>query len=196
MEQQLITRAELAAVVTRADGSAREIALGGQKKHWEREWERWRQWLPHLSLAAFAVWAAANPELAGQDPGALFGLVTTAGANYLAADFLSGSSARINAFNWQDCGTGTTAMAIGDTALQTPSGLSRVSGTQSTPTSGQYRTVATFNFTSTLAITEWGLFSASTSGTLWDRRTFSAINVANGDSIQFTYTLTVPAGGS
>jgi hypothetical protein len=56
--------------------------------------------------------------------------------------------------------------------------------------------VATFNFTSTLAITEWGLFSASTSGTLWDRRTFSAINVANGDSIQFTYTLTVPAGGS
>jgi hypothetical protein len=196
MEQQLITRAELAAVVTRADGSAREIALGGQKKHWEREWERWQKWLPHLSLAAFAVWAAANPELAGQDPGMLFGLVTTAGANYLAADFLSASSARINAFNFQDCGTGTTAMAIGDTALQTPSGLSRVSGTQSTPTAGQYRTVATFNFTSTLAITEWGLFSASTSGTLWDRRTFSAINVANGDSIQFTYTLTVPAGGS
>jgi len=130
MEQQLITRAELAAVVIRADGSARAIALGGQKKHWEREWERWRQWLPHLSLAAFALWAAANPELAGQDPGVLFGLVTTAGANYLAADFLSGSSARINAFNFQDCGTGTTAMAIGDTALQTPSGLSRVSGTQ------------------------------------------------------------------
>jgi hypothetical protein len=182
MEQQLITRAELAAVVTRKDGSAREIALGGQQKHWEREWERWRKWLPHLSLAAFAVWAAANPHLAG--------------VNYLAADFLAASSARINAFNWQDCGTGTTAMAIGDTALQTPSGLSRVSGTQSTPTAGQYRTVATFNFTSTLAITEWGLFSASTSGTLWDRRTFAAINVANGDSIQFTYTLTVPAGGS
>jgi hypothetical protein len=196
MEQQLITRAELAAVVTRKDGSAREIALGGQQKHWEREWERWRKWLPHLSLAAFAVWAAANPDLAGQDPGMLFGLVTTAGANYLAADFLAASSARINAFNYQDCGTGTTAMAIGDTALQTPSGLSRVSGTQSTPTSGQYRTVATFAFTSTLAITEWGLFSASTSGTLWDRRTFAAINVANGDSIQFTYTLTVPAGGS
>lgn len=30
---------------------------------------------------------------------------------------------------------------------------------------------------------------------LWDRKQFAAINVANGDSIQFTYTLTVTAGG-
>jgi hypothetical protein len=30
---------------------------------------------------------------------------------------------------------------------------------------------------------------------LWDHKVFSAINVASGDSIQFTYTLTVTAGG-
>jgi hypothetical protein len=124
------------------------------------------------------------------------GLVTTAAVNYIAADMLSASSNRINAFNFQDAGTGSVAAAIGDTALGTPAGVTRVSGTQSNPASGQYRSVATIPFTSTLAITEFGLFSAATVGTLWDRRVFSAINVSNGDSIQFTYTVTVTAGGS
>jgi len=31
--------------------------------------------------------------------------------------------------------------------------------------------------------------------TLLDRTLFSAVNVVNGDSIEFTYTLTVTAGG-
>lgn len=30
---------------------------------------------------------------------------------------------------------------------------------------------------------------------MWDHKVFSAVNVANGDSIQFTYTLTVTSGG-
>lgn len=30
---------------------------------------------------------------------------------------------------------------------------------------------------------------------MWDRKVFSAINVVNGDSIQFTYTLTINSGG-
>ncbi|MFN0104327.1 MAG: FtsX-like permease family protein [Bryobacteraceae bacterium] len=92
----------------------------------------------------------------------MLSLVTTAGINYMAADFLSGSSARINAFNYIDCGTGTTAAVIGDTALGTAAGTARVSGTQSDPTAGQYRSVGTVAFTSTLAITEFGIFSAST----------------------------------
>lgn len=32
-------------------------------------------------------------------------------------------------------------------------------------------------------------------GVAWDHKVFSAINVNNGDSIQFTYTLTISAGG-
>lgn len=100
----------------------------------------------------------------------------------------------------------------GDTALVTDSGVARVTGTQSNPSSNQYRSVATMTFVSSLAIIEWGLFSASSSGTLLDRRWFNtsqapqvtassaltvaAINVNNGDSIQATYTLTVNAGGS
>lgn len=100
----------------------------------------------------------------------------------------------------------------GDTVLVTDSGIARVSGTQSNPFSNQYRSVATMSYVSSLAIVEWGLFSASSSGTLWDRRWFntagapattaaaalvaSPINVNSGDSIQFTYTLTINAGGS
>jgi hypothetical protein len=71
-----------------------------------------------------------------------------------------------------------------------------VAGAQSTPSAGQYRSAATINFNGSFAITEWGLFSAAAGPTLWDRRVFAPINVANGDSIQFTYTLTCNAGGS
>lgn len=125
-------------------------------------------------------------------------LVVTGGVNYLATDFASGgASPRISAMNYHDSGTGTVAATSTDSGLGTQAGpATRATGTQSNPATNQYRSVGTINYTSTLAITEWGLFSASTSGTMWDRRVFSAINVANGDSIQFTYTLTLNAGGS
>lgn len=124
------------------------------------------------------------------------GLVTTAGVVYLAADFAAGAS-DINAMNWHGSGIGTTAPVIANTALENTTGApARVSGTQSTPgATNIYRSVATTAYTSTLAITEWGLFSASTAGTMWDRKTFTALNVANGDSIQWTYDLTITAGG-
>lgn len=122
------------------------------------------------------------------------GLVTNAGVAFMANDF-AGISGDITTLNYHDSGTGVTAAAVGDTVLQTPTGNARVAGTQTSPSAGQYRTVATLSYTATAAITEWGLFSASTSGTLWDRKVFAAINVVNGDSVQFTYTLTINAGG-
>jgi hypothetical protein len=197
-EQSLNVSGELQATLIRADGTQSSMVLSRDISWWKEQWLRYKVYLPWLTLGAFISIAAVNPELFGNgDPSSLMlGLVTTVGANYMAADFLSGSSARINAFNQHDCGTGTTAAGIGDTGLQTPAGTARMAGTQSNPSANQYRTAAIIAFTSTLAITEWGLFSNSFAGTLWDRRVFSAINVANGDSIQFTYTLTVPSGGS
>lgn len=124
------------------------------------------------------------------------GLVTTAGVVYLAADFAGGAN-DINAFNYHHTGLSSTAPAIGDTGLGNVTGVpARVAGTQTTPGSTNiYQTVATVAYTSGLAIVEWGLFSASSAGTMWDRKTFAAINVVNGDSIQFTYQLTCTAGG-
>jgi hypothetical protein len=120
-------------------------------------------------------------------------VVTDTGVGYLV-DALQNLTEAEN-LNWHDAGTGVGAEAVGNTTLGTPFGGSRVSGTQTEPASNQYRTTATIPFTSSLAITEHGLFSASSSGTLFDRSVFSAINVVNGDSIQFQYTLTLTSGG-
>lgn len=124
------------------------------------------------------------------------GLVTTAGVNYMAADMAGGAS-DISAFTFHGTGIGAVAAVIGDTALGNATGApARVSGTSTQPgTVNIFRQVATVAYTSTLAITEWGLFSAVTTGTMWDRKTFTAINVVSGDSIQFTYELSIAAGG-
>jgi len=104
-------------------------------------------------------------------------------------------SADITNFKYHDSGTGSTAEAIGQTGLITPTGDARVTGSQSGATSKTYVTVATLPYTTTLAIVEHGIFSASSTGTLWDRSLFSAVNVVNGDSIQFTYNLSLSDGG-
>ena len=90
-------------------------------------------------------------------------------------------------------GTGVVAESNADTALGTPAGPARVSGTQVENGSNTYRTVATIAYTATLAITEHGIFSASAAGTLLDRTVFTAINVVSGDSIQFTFDISVSA---
>jgi len=54
--------------------------------------------------------------------------------------------------------------------------------------------VGTIAYTTTKAITEHGIFNDPTAGTLMDRTVFSAINVVSGDSVQYTYTLTLTAG--
>lgn len=123
-------------------------------------------------------------------------VVTNAGVTYMRDDFNAATGAAdITNFNYHDSGTGIVAEAVGDTGLGTPAGPARVAGTQSAPSAAVYRTVATISYTATLAITEHGIFSASTAGTLWDRTVFAAINVVNGDGIQFTYNLTINSGG-
>lgn len=120
-------------------------------------------------------------------------VVTDTGAAFIADAFRNVTEVEL--MNFHDSGTGVAAEAAANTALGTAAGPARVSGTQSSFAANAYRTVATISYTATLAITEHGVFSASTVGTLLDRSVFAAINVINGDSIQFTYTLTITAGG-
>ena len=122
------------------------------------------------------------------------GLVTTAGVNLMGGDWTN-ATATLKLANFHASGTGTTAAAIGDTAMQTDSGVARATGTQSNSTANIYKTIGTQTYASTLAITEWGLFTTSGGATMWDHKVFSAINVVSGDSIQFTYSLTINAGG-
>lgn len=129
-------------------------------------------------------------------------VITDAGVAFLVDDW-DANGQDISTMNFHGCGTGTNAEAAGDTALQTESTTAlnpdntRATGTRSQPAANQYRSVGTLTFDASAAITEHGIFSqaATGGGTLWDRSVFSAINVASGDSIQFTYTCTVSAGG-
>jgi hypothetical protein len=98
-------------------------------------------------------------------------------------------------FKYHDSGVGVTGEANGDTDIETPDGESRATGTQTEGTSVEYKSVGTIAYTTSKAITEHGLFNTAANPTLMDRTVFSAINVAIGDSITFTYTLTCTAGG-
>jgi|ERR1700694_1896030 len=121
------------------------------------------------------------------------GVITNAGVALWAADW-NNATATIKLATWHDSGTGVTAPTISDTVMQTPTGGARVQGTQSN-INNVYKTIATLAYGSTFAITEWGLFTAITTGTMFDHRTFAAINVLSGDTIQFTYQLTLVSGG-
>jgi hypothetical protein len=113
---------------------------------------------------------------------------------------LAGMASRCNgsggeaAFTYLAVGTGTTAPAAGNTALETEitdSGLARASATVSrvttTVTNDTAQLDKTWNVTGTKAVTEAGAFNAASSGTLLGRQTFSAVNVANGDTLQVIY---------
>jgi hypothetical protein len=212
IKAKLDTTAELSARIIRADGSHRDAHLSTQKldpKHLAQKlmqplsfWSKLYTTLRHSNIipATMTLAAFAHYLQTGDANGISFALVTTAGVNYLAADFLTSSTAHISAFNFHDSGTGTTAAAIGDTGLVTQAGpTTRATGTQSNPVAGTYRTVGTISYASSLSITEWGLFNQAAQGAgsvLWDRRVFTAIAVASGDSISFTYSVQINAGGS
>lgn len=133
-------------------------------------------------------------------------VITDAGVAFMVDDWdvnTASATNDITTLKYHGCGTGTGSESAGDTALGTESTTAlnpdstRPTGTQSQPSANILRSVGTVTFDATAAITEHGLFSqaATGGGTLWDRSVFSAINVASGDSIQFTYSCTLSSGG-
>ena len=123
------------------------------------------------------------------------GVVTDAFVNFLV-DNLVAETAEIGDFKFHDSGTGVVAEAVGDTDLGTKVESGRVTGTQLEGATAEiYKTVGTITYTGTLAITEHGIFSITSGGTLMDRSKFTAINVISGEKIEFTYELTCTSGG-
>jgi hypothetical protein len=89
-------------------------------------------------------------------------------------------------------GTGATAPAAGDTALQTE--LDRNSLTSNIAATNVLTMVGDWAAgDGTGAITEAGVLNAASGGTLYSRATFSVINKGASDTLQitWTYTLTV-----
>lgn len=121
-------------------------------------------------------------------------MITTAFVNFVT-DQLQVETSVFGDFKYHDSGVGITDPAVGDVDIETTDGESRATGTQTESAANVYQSVGTISYTTTKAITEHGLFNASTGVTLMDRSEFAAINVVSGDSIQFTYDLTLTAGG-
>lgn len=124
-------------------------------------------------------------------------LITTAGKAGVASR-INGSGAEA-AFTAIAIGIGTTAAAVGDTALQseiTTNGGERGAATASRVTTDTTddtaRLVKTFTFTGSFAVTEAGaLNNNSAAGVLLNRQVFTAVNVVSGDTLQITINIDV-----
>lgn len=118
-------------------------------------------------------------------------LIVTVGKNYLAAWLQAASQA--GAFmSYIALGTGTTSPAAGDTTLQTEfsgGGYSRSLGTLTNSTNTWQNSAVFSPGNGTGAVTEAGLFSAITVGTMFARQTFSAYNKAAGDTLTVTWSV-------
>jgi hypothetical protein len=118
-------------------------------------------------------------------------IVTTAGKTFIAAR-IAGTSAAV--MGWMEVGTGSTAAAVGDTALGAVVASSRTATSVSggTPSSNTVVYATTFPAgTGTGALTEAGVFNASSSGTMLCRTVFSVINKGASDSMTITWTVTI-----
>ena len=114
-------------------------------------------------------------------------LVVNTGLAFIASRMKDTTDA---AMSHMAVGSGATAAAAGDTALETQIG-SRVSLTSTTVTANATAYVATFAAgTGTGAITEAGIFNALTAGTMLCRTVFSVVNKGADDTLQITWTIT------
>ena len=114
-------------------------------------------------------------------------LVVDTGLDYIASRM---KDATATAMTHMAIGSGTNDPAAGDTALQTQ--LGRVALTSTTFTNNSVAYIASFGAgTGTGAVTEAGIFNASSGGTMLCRTEFAVINKAAGDSITITWTVTV-----
>jgi hypothetical protein len=118
-------------------------------------------------------------------------LVVTTGLGFIASR-MEGTSA--NVMSHMAIGTGSTAAAAGNTTLGTES--ARVALTSTTVTGPAVAYVATFPAgtpASLTAITEAGIFNASSAGTMLCRTVFAVVNKDVGDTMSITWTVTMAA---
>ena len=119
---------------------------------------------------------------------------TIANASFAALSGLAGGVGSENAFDYIALGTGTTGSTANDTSLESEigdTGLDRaqVTPTQETTTETDDTTqlVKEWTATGSKAVTECGVLNAASSGILFGRQVFSALNVISGDKIKITY---------
>jgi Phage tail-collar fibre protein len=116
-------------------------------------------------------------------------LVVTAGKNHIAAKIAATTNSPAS-MTHMAIGTGTSTPGASDTGLGTQTGRVSLSGSVVSTNTITY--TATFPAgTGDGAITEAGVFNASSGGTMLCRTTFPVVNKASGDTIAVTWVVTV-----
>jgi hypothetical protein len=114
-------------------------------------------------------------------------LVVTAGKNFVASRMKDTTKA---AMTHMAVGTGTTTAAASQTALVTENDRNTLTSTTVTANAIAY--VCTWAAgDATAALTEAGIFNASSGGDMLCRTVFSVVNKAAADSMTITWTVTV-----
>ena len=114
-------------------------------------------------------------------------LVVTDGKEFVASRMKDTTKA---AMSHMAIGTGSTAAAAGDSALGSQADRNALTSTTVSGTAVTY--VASFGAgEGTGAITEAGLFNASSSGDMLCRTVFAVVNKGQNDAMSITWTVTV-----
>jgi len=158
---------------------------------------------PTLNGLDFTSWASAKGMAFNRLHLGLAGtrVVTTAGVGFIVDAFQN--IVELEILKFHALGTGSTAEAVGDTALVTeltteynPDGTRATGTTTEGASPNIYRTLGTNTLDGTpgAALREHGVFSAATAGVLLDRTVFGAITLSLGDGLQSTYDHSQIAG--
>jgi hypothetical protein len=118
-------------------------------------------------------------------------LVVTTGLGYIASRMKDTTA---TAMSHMAIGTGTSSALAANTTLGSES--ARVALASTTVTGPAVASIATFPAgtpASLTAITEAGIFNASSSGTMLCRTVFSVVNKDVGDTMSITWTVTMAA---
>ena len=117
-------------------------------------------------------------------------LVVDTGLDYIASRM---KDATATAMSHMALGSGTTAAAAGNTDLESILG-SREALDSTTVTDNTVTYVSSFEAgDATGAVTEAGIFNASTGGTMLCRTTFSVVNKSQNDTLSITWSITLSA---
>ena len=116
-------------------------------------------------------------------------LITTAGKAALAT-WLAQATQAAYFMPYMAVGTGTTPAAVTDTQLETE-GCTRIASTITNSTNTFIHTATFPAGNGTGALTEVGILSASSSGTLFSHSIFSVINKGASDGLEIIYTFTI-----
>ena len=116
-------------------------------------------------------------------------LVVNTGRGFIAGRMISGGS---SVMSHMALGSGSTAPAANNTALESLLGVREILDSSLSPASGIVLYTSSFEGgDATGAVTEAGIFNAASGGTMLCRTTFDTINKSATDTLSITWTITI-----